>query len=121
MYNTAMMFIKMTFLLQYFRVFQHVYSMWVAYIVAMIIVGCWCLTQTLLVIFACLPVQAFWDASTLAEAKCWIRPDFVYINAGGTIVTDLIVLFLPLPTLLHLKLRPTQKWGLIGIFGIGGL
>lgn len=114
-----MLFIKMTFLLQYFRVFRQVHTMWVAYIIAMILVGCWCLSQTLLVVFACLPIQGFW--AEVPDAKCWITPSFVYINATGTIVTDLVVLFLPLPTLWNLKLRRSQKWGLIGIFGIGGM
>lgn len=118
-YNTAMLFIKMTFLLQYFHVFRHVYTMWVAYIVAMVVVGLWSLAQIFMVIFGCLPVQGSWDPAF--QAHCWIQLSFVYINGAGTIVTDLIVLFLPLPTLLRLKLRRSQKLGLIGIFAIGGM
>lgn len=119
MYNTSLLFIKMTFLLQYFRIFRQVHRMWAIYIVAMVVVACWCATQILAVVFECLPVQASWDWSP--GAYCWITTSFVYINAGGTIITDFIVLLLPLPTLLNLKLRRSQKWGLIGIFAIGGL
>jgi hypothetical protein len=119
MYNTAMLFIKMTFLLQYFRVFRKVYCMWVAYIVAMVFIGIWCLAQVFICLFGCLPLQSFWELTP--GATCWVPPSFLYINAGGTIVTDLIVLLLPLPTVLNLKLRRSQKWGLIGIFGIGGM
>ncbi|KAK6202080.1 hypothetical protein LQW54_009038 [Pestalotiopsis sp. IQ-011] len=72
----------------------------------------------------CLPLWANWesiDPTSAAKIVClpvWVS---TYFNAGGTVLTDVIVLLLPVPALLSLKLRRSQKWAAIGIFGIGGI
>ncbi|KAI1340212.1 hypothetical protein F5Y15DRAFT_51707 [Xylariaceae sp. FL0016] len=116
-YNIAMFFIKMTFLFQYYRVFRQVQAMRITYVVAMVLIGGWCLGQILAVIFACIPIDGFWDKSI--DAKCQDQQTGVYLNAVGVLVTDLIILFLPLPSLMKLKLPGSQKVALLGIFSIG--
>ncbi|KAI8626554.1 hypothetical protein F5Y19DRAFT_220073 [Xylariaceae sp. FL1651] len=113
-----MFFIKMTFLFQYYRVFRHIHAMKITYLVTIFLIGGWCLGQFLAVVFVCIPVQGFWDASI--NAKCQNQLVGVYLNAVGTLVTDFIILLLPIPAIWKLNLPRTQKWALLGIFGIGG-
>lgn len=92
----------------------------IVYAVAILIVAAWSLAQIFLVIFICVPLRANWD-HTVEGAKC-LPPLFsTYFNATGTILTDIIVLFLPLPTLWSLKLTRGQKWAAFGVFGIGAM
>jgi hypothetical protein len=44
---------------------------------------------------------------------------FFYGNAIPTIVTDVLMLALPLPYIAQLQLPRGQKWGLAGIFLVG--
>ncbi|KAI0508841.1 hypothetical protein F5B22DRAFT_377160 [Xylaria bambusicola] len=117
LYNAAMLFIKMTFLTQYYRVFRHVNTLKTTYLAAIIIIGGWCTAQFLSVIFICVPVQGLWDKSV--KAKCQNQLIGVYLNAVGTLVTDIAILVLPIPAIWGLNLPKTQKWALIGIFSIG--
>lgn len=119
-YNFAMAFIKMTFLFQFFHIFQYVYRMRIAYIVAMVVVGAWSVSQMLLPLFVCRPIQANWDAS-VPGTVCIDSIVPTYGNAAGTIMSDIIVLFLPLPTLWSLRLSTSQKWAVLGVFGIGAM
>ncbi|KAK5633699.1 hypothetical protein RRF57_009413 [Xylaria bambusicola] len=117
LYNAAMLFIKMTFLTQYYRVFRHVNILKTTYLMAIIIIGGWCTGQFLAVIFICVPVQGLWDSSV--EAKCQNQLIGIYLNAVGTLVTDIAILILPIPAIWGLNLPKTQKWALIGVFSIG--
>ncbi|KAG8163339.1 hypothetical protein KVR01_006636 [Diaporthe batatas] len=116
LYNATLMMIKLTFLIQYYRVLG-VYKMkrviWMTGLVIMM----WAFSQLLVVIFSCSPVQKFWLADL--EGQCMPNLPFWYINAAGNIVTDLAILILPLPVLAKLKLRRQQKYILIGIFCLG--
>ncbi|KAI0096199.1 hypothetical protein GGR51DRAFT_544052 [Nemania sp. FL0031] len=116
LYNVGLLVVKLTFLTQYYRVlvlkrFQTVC------IVAMITIGAWGLSQIFVGLFICTPVAGFWD--TTLDAKCVPLPLQWYLNAGGNIVTDIIVFVLPLPVLAHLKLPRVQRLSLVGIFSFG--
>ncbi|KAI1114471.1 hypothetical protein F5Y14DRAFT_170137 [Nemania sp. NC0429] len=115
-YNAGLMVVKLTFLTQYYRVlvlrrFQTIC------IVAMIAVGAWGLSQLLVGLFICTPVASFWDRSM--HHKCVPFPLQWYINAGGNIISDIIVFVLPLPVISHLKLPRAQRLTLVAIFSLG--
>ncbi|KAK2028654.1 hypothetical protein LX32DRAFT_719928 [Colletotrichum zoysiae] len=116
LYNVALGAIKMTFLLQYYRVLA-VQKMKKIFIGAMVFVGAWSVTQVPLMIFTCTPIAKFWDTSL--PGTCLPRDPSLYANAAGNIVTDILVLVLPLPIISSLKLRPGQKYVLLGIFCLG--
>lgn len=118
MYNASLLAVKLTFLFQYYRILA-VPKMRRIYLAAIIIVGCWSLSQVLIAIFACTPVQGFWD--TTIKSTCIPDYPFWYINAGGNIITDICVFLLPLPSLSNLKLVKSQKIVLLGIFCLGFL
>ncbi|SPQ24632.1 0ec0b235-2f10-408a-9ebd-c29ad514edeb [Thermothielavioides terrestris] len=116
LYCSSLLFIKMTFLFQYYRVLA-VQHMRKVYIGCMVVVGGWALSQVLVGIFTCNPVSGFWDSSI--KAKC--IPDIPqwYINAGGNIITDVVVFTLPLPVLWKLQLARPSRILLVGIFSLG--
>lgn len=82
-----------------------------------VFIGCWALSQLLVVIFNCNPVNKFWDSSV--PGTCIPNLPFWYINAAGNIATDVTIFTLPLPVLRHLNLQRPQKILLMGIFSIG--
>jgi len=112
------MAIKLSFLFGYYRVLA-VQHMRIVYIVAIVIVGGWSLSQVLVGIFICTPVHGFWD-KTIA-AKCIPNIPQWYINAAGNIITDVAVFLLPLPAIWRLTLAKQQKILLLGIFCLGFL
>ncbi|OIW28146.1 hypothetical protein CONLIGDRAFT_716508 [Coniochaeta ligniaria NRRL 30616] len=116
LYNASLTAVKFTFLAQYYRVFR-VKKMQKIIMVAGVFIGCWALSQLLIVIFTCNPVSKFWDSSV--SGTCIPNLPFWYINAAGNIVTDVTIFILPLPVLRHLNLQRQQKILLIGIFSIG--
>jgi hypothetical protein len=118
MYNTGLMFVKLTFLTQYSRVLA-TKRMHTICIVAMAIVGAWSLSQVLVGVFICHPIAGFWDQTI--KAKCIPNLPQWYINAAGNIATDIAIFVLPLPVLSHLNLPKLQKIILIGIFSMGFL
>ncbi|KAL1843517.1 hypothetical protein VTJ49DRAFT_1110 [Mycothermus thermophilus] len=116
MYCSALLFLKMTFLLQYYRVLA-VAHMRTVYLVSMFIVGGWALSQVMVGIFTCTPVSGFWDFTI--ESKCIPNQPQWYINAAGNIITDVAVFCLPLPAILKLHLARGSKLILLGIFCLG--
>ncbi|KAK1828638.1 hypothetical protein QBC39DRAFT_223658, partial [Podospora conica] len=115
-YCAALLFIKLAFLLQYYRVLA-VQQMRIVYLAAIFIVGGWALSQLLVGIFICTPVHGFWDST--ANAKCIPNIPQWYINAAGNIITDVAVFTLPLPAIWKLQLVKGQKMILLGIFSLG--
>jgi len=118
-YNAGLMFVKMTFLLQYYRIFRQLPTMRKAYLSGIVIIGLWSLAQVVCVLLPCIPVSAFWNAQS--GAKCQNQSIGVWVNAAGNLATDIVIILLPLPSLLTLKLPKAQKGALIAIFSIGFL
>ncbi|KAI0008608.1 hypothetical protein F4779DRAFT_618487 [Xylariaceae sp. FL0662B] len=117
LYNIALMFVKLTFLVQYYRVLA-VKRMRTIFLIAMVVIGCWSLSQVLISIFICDPISGFWDRSL--GAKCVISNLLQwYINSAMNIATDIVIFVLPMPVLSHLNLPRVQKFVLIGIFSLG--
>ncbi|KAL5604355.1 hypothetical protein BROUX41_002327 [Berkeleyomyces rouxiae] len=117
-YTAALLFLKMTFLVQYYRVLA-VQEMWKWYIAAMVIVGLWATSQLLVSIMLCIPIRGFWDASV--KASCIPTYPQVYINASGNVITDVMILILPLPAIWRLNVPSGQKRALLCIFSLGFL
>jgi hypothetical protein len=83
----------------------------------MIAITTWNVGQLFAVVFTCYPIEGFWDRSI--KANCQNQQLGVYLNAGGNLVTDICIILLPIPSLWHLNLPKSQKWAILGIFGIG--
>lgn len=117
-YSAAILAIKMTFLAQFYRVFA-VDTARKMCIFLIVVVGGWVLSQLFLALFICFPIAKFWDRSL--EGKCIDQAVVIYWNAGGNIVTDLLVFIFPLPILYKLNMPRARKLFVFGVFCLGFL
>ena len=75
--------------------------------------------QILIDIFQCRPIEGVWDPTV--KAKCIELNLVVMIMGGMNVLTALIVVCAPLPTIWGLQMEETTKLQLMGIFCVGGL
>lgn len=116
-YNAALFGIKLTFLLQYWRIIAIQRMKRVFYVAMFIVLGA-SLSQVPVQIFTCTPIAAFWDKS-IPNSKCIDNQVQWFSHAGINILTDVIVFVLPLPVIGKLNLAKGQKYSLLGIFCLG--
>lgn len=77
------------------------------------------LAQTFGIIFTCVPVSAIWNPSV--KGRC-INSDDLYLACSSfNILTDFVILGLPMPKLWKLKISTTQKIQLTITFALGGM
>lgn len=117
-YVPALMTTKISILLLYRRIFpSHVFRVVLWSIGGFILA--FAVTATFLQILQCVPIQAIWY--TYLERRC-VNISAGYIAMGTiNIVTDVVVLCLPMPQLWRLQMSRTRKAQLMGMFLLGGL
>lgn len=71
-------------------------------------------------IFQCLPVQYAWDKN-IPGGSCFDQQAFYRYVSPPNILTDVLILIMPLPFVWRLHTRLTQKIALTGVFLLGGL
>lgn len=71
-------------------------------------------------IFACTPVKRGWDI-TITEGSCINRAALYIATAVLNMITDILLLLLPIPIVVRLQMPRIQKLGLILIFAIGSM
>jgi hypothetical protein len=71
-------------------------------------------------IFPCRPVSKNWDAR-ITGGTCINRAAIYTATAAVNIATDLALLTLPIPMIVHLRMPSVQKIGLIFIFAVGSM
>jgi hypothetical protein len=64
-------------------------------------------------------LEGFWDVTI--PHRCIDQIKFELIAAILNIVTDFVIMVLPLPTIWSLQLPKRQKWALSGVFMLGTL
>lgn len=69
---------------------------------------------------SCWPVAFFWNKS-IEGGHCINLLAFWYTNATFNILTDAIVVGVPIHAFKDLRLPKRQKWGLVAVFALGGL
>ncbi|KAL6401698.1 hypothetical protein AUP68_15576 [Ilyonectria robusta] len=69
------------------------------------------------VIFGCRPIQKHWTVGM--EGTCINRPALYIATVGLGILSDLVLLVLPMPMILRLQMPSRQKAGLVLLFTIG--
>lgn len=74
----------------------------------------------LVVVFQTIPVAAFWD-TTLPVQHSIYPPAFGFSTFTLTIVTDILVLAIPIWAFIGIKARLAMRIGVIMIFMAGGL
>ncbi|KAI9681517.1 MAG: hypothetical protein M1817_002801 [Caeruleum heppii] len=110
---------KLSILLFYYRIFPTQHFRRAAYVVGGFIVF-WCVGTIFASVFECKPVSYFWNqAIPGTEGKC-VNVNIYYLLSGLiTIITDVIILILPMPVVWKLQIPKSQKFALTGIFVLG--
>ncbi|KAL8824775.1 MAG: hypothetical protein Q9191_004828 [Dirinaria sp. TL-2023a] len=118
LYGTAIMTIKLSVLSLYRRIFSVRKFKLAANVVAAVVVAWW-IAILLVSIFSCNPVNGFWD-KTYTKSKCINTKKFFVGNAVPNIVTDIVILTLPLREVWRLNTQRHQKIALSITFLLGG-
>ncbi|KPM41458.1 hypothetical protein AK830_g5070 [Neonectria ditissima] len=107
---------KLSLLLMYYRIFRVPYFKKMAWYVGSFVLA-WVITVTFLFVFICIPVEKLWypelPGRCINQVGTWIA------NAASTIMTDIIILLLPLQPIWKLQLGKQEKIGLSIAFGLG--
>ncbi|WQF80670.1 hypothetical protein CDEST_05684 [Colletotrichum destructivum] len=72
---------------------------------------------TFLVALQCVPVQSVWDRTI--EGRCLNLFAISYTGAAGTILEDILLIIMPIPELMKLKLGRQKKFALGFLFAVG--
>ncbi|KAI7776436.1 integral membrane protein [Diaporthe eres] len=114
-YNFGMNVIKVSFLLQYRRIFPS-HALKVVCLCGLVFVGIWTVIQGVLLSITCIPLAtiqpstASWCLNTLTIWE--------FTSAVG-LITDFAIFLLPMPSIWKLPIQPRQRIVLLAIFGLG--
>lgn len=110
-------FVKMSILALYIRIFpNHIFYRYC--IATMILVTISVLIIIPMVIWQCNPMDAIWDLQR-KNAYCLSLSGVAYANAAVNMATEVVVLILPIPLLLKLRVSMPSKVALFALFGCG--
>jgi len=118
-YISSFTFPKLSILFFYRRIFPTTQTRYTTFGLLGVVGATW-LALTITVIFQCMPVAFSWD-KTIQGGHC-VNQDALYAYwSVPNIITDLIILFLPIPEVWNLHIGKLQKTGLIFTFLLGSL
>lgn len=83
-------------------------------------VGLLAVSGVLCTLLICQPIQSNWDL-TLPGRHCGSQKTMFGVYGVMNLITDVMVLGLPIPSLLGLKLPTLRKVGLVTTFAVGFL
>ncbi|KAH9906431.1 hypothetical protein F4778DRAFT_648835 [Xylariomycetidae sp. FL2044] len=116
-YKTSINITKMSILLLYLRIFGAIrWFRWTTSILLACIAS-YCIAIALVTIFQCTPISAAYDH--LVQGKCINNARFWFANAAFSIITDVIILVLPMPLVYKLQVTRVQKVALTMVFALG--
>lgn len=81
----------------------------------------WLFANILGQVLLCSPMSAAWDPNSIFSDKCRDVQAIYYGVSVSNMLLDIIILFLPVPLIWGLPLSRAKKFGLCGIFSLGGL
>lgn len=112
MYNVSLMAIKTALFAQYYRLISQTEYRIPCLVLASLVI-LWCLGMIFIVIFGCYPVQAAWDF-TIVDKDCTTASHGIVIGIGN-IITDFMLIMLPVPIVWKLKMKTSQKLVILGM------
>jgi hypothetical protein len=117
-YGLSLNATEISILLLYIRIlsYQHIKHAAYTMLVLVVVFTVWLVVSLLT---ACIPLQAYWDQSVQASF-CW--PQSVWWTSMGVhMVTDFVIILLPLPVIFRLRIRWQEKLLLYCLFTFGFL
>ncbi|KAK0100751.1 hypothetical protein ONS95_007201 [Cadophora gregata] len=119
LHSPTTFFVKATLLLIFIRVFSPMSKAVRAIYGFMIILLLYYTAQTAAKIWVCSPIGAFWNP---AIRKSCINTRIVFrIDNAVSVITDLVILILPIPLLWSVQMTRKKKIGIGMLLGAGGL
>ena len=118
-YKIVIGFNKISILMLYLRIFTSK-AFRIACYISLAIVAAFTIGSTMSTILQCIPINASWDKS-IDNPTCTNSAVFWVAFAVINIVTDALILFLPVREVLHLHLHRREKFGLLALFSLGML
>jgi len=115
-YNVSIALVKVSILLQYQR-FLYTNLMKNLCRVILVFISMYGIITVVTTITICLPVGSFWDV--YHSPHCLDREALWLTHASINIVSDFVIILLPIPVILKLTLPTKQKYGLVAIFAVG--
>ncbi|KAL9037606.1 MAG: hypothetical protein Q9214_005629 [Letrouitia sp. 1 TL-2023] len=117
-YISSMAATKISILLLYRRIFPIWKLRYIAWTVGIFIFA-YSFAAVFLAIFRCHPIRAIWNP--LVKAHCDNTNATILVMAIFNVVTDVIVLVLPMPVVWGLQLPKTRKFQVMAVFLLGSL
>jgi len=115
-YFVTLAFTKLSILAFYTRIFRTPKFLIVAKIMVGVVIA-WLFATIMVAIFSCNPVDAFWTRAP--GSKCIVSEHFYIGNAVPNIITDLIILALPVKMIWQLHTSKADRIALTFIFLLG--
>ncbi|KAF5017785.1 hypothetical protein F66182_10270 [Fusarium sp. NRRL 66182] len=118
LYASSIAVCKLAILCFYWRVFQYT-SIRYTIIGLLVAVSIWITIRTFMVIFQCLPVQAYWDTD-IENANCpFNEANFFFATILVHTIMDCVILVLPVIEVMKMTLPWSQKLAVVGLFTSG--
>lgn len=117
-YKVVVCLNKIAVLLLYKRIFISKPFQIACWTVLTVVVA-WSIGAICATIFQCVPIEGAWDKTV--DAKCIDTNAFWIAYAVCNILTDAVVLSLPIPVVFKLHLNMRERVMLCGVFMLGGL
>ncbi|KAJ5688296.1 hypothetical protein N7536_010915 [Penicillium majusculum] len=117
-YLFELLLIKVSILMLYRRIFGMNWMIWTTLLISY---G-WCIGSMIAALCACEPISYFWR-EIIDPTSGSNRYNFYYYyvwNAAANVVTDILILLVPVPIVWSLQMRTTQKIGVCGVLLLGG-
>jgi hypothetical protein len=118
-YLVELLLIKCSILMFYRRIFGMNWMIWTTLFISY---G-WAIGSFIAALCAAHPISYFWT-ETVDPTSGRYRYNFYYYyvgNAAANVVTDVLILLVPIPTVWQLQMRTAQKIGVCGVLLLGGL
>ena len=121
LYSISFPLSKLSILFLYRRVFQ-VPSFQRTVMIVMSIFVAFYIAQIFVVIFPCRPIAFFWDQVVAPKSGKCVNIQYLYYSVNIiNIITDLVLLTLPVSKIWQLQMATKQKIAICAIFLLGGL
>ncbi|KAI6796498.1 hypothetical protein KC327_g16593 [Hortaea werneckii] len=119
-YYFSLFFVKVSILMLYLRLAGSLrtFLYWGA-IGTLVIIVAQFVSTVVVVGVQCLPMSTYWDPTV--EGTCININDFFYSTNIFTIITDIMIIGLPIATLWKLNCPRAQKYGIMLAFLLGGI
>ncbi|KAL1596982.1 hypothetical protein SLS60_008564 [Paraconiothyrium brasiliense] len=119
LYTPSVMFLKLSIVALYWRLFGLTKKARIPLLLLGGVIIAWGITIALIVIFNCDPIAGSWDLTLATTAKCVDKKSFYVGGSVPNVITDLVLVIMPLPYVWKLHASIAQRIVLGGIFALG--